>query len=133
MTWQPTAIIYPDAELVVTGLYRTLINARSGYSDVWVGRKLPATRPTRAVQVIRDGGAAADMRDKPLLRVLVWDTTDQKVTDLARLVVALGPRLVGQGGVVKFEHKSGPYEIPDAAPKRYLLLEIHLRGEALTP
>lgn len=131
MTWQPAAILYPDAELVLTGLLRTAINAEDAGAEVWVGRKLPPVRPARAVQVVRDGGSVADLRDRPRLRVIVWDTTDQKVADLARLVVAIMPSLVGQGGILYTQHESGPYEIPDAAPCRYLLFEVHLRGVAL--
>ncbi|WP_028637723.1 hypothetical protein [Nocardioides sp. URHA0032] len=132
MTWQPTAVLYPDAELTTIAALRTLINAQSGQSDVKVVRTIPATRPARCVQVVRDGGNSANLRDKARLRVNVWDTTDQKATDLARLVVALVPRLVGANGVLRTEHLSGPYEIPDAAPMRYLLFQIDLRGEALS-
>lgn len=130
MTWQPASALYPDAELLTASLLRPLLVAE-GESDVWVGRKLPSHRPTRAVQVIRDGGTSANLRDRAQLRILVWDSTDQKVGDLARLVVALIPRLAGVSGVLRTEHLSGPYEIPDAAPKRYLLFQIDFRGDAL--
>jgi hypothetical protein len=130
MTWQPAAILYPDAELVATAGLRALLLSQ-GETDVWVGRKLPDIRPTRAVQVVRDGGNSGNLRDGARLRVLVWDATDQKATDLARLIVALMPRMVGANGVLRTEHLSGPYEIPDAAPKRYLLFQIDTRGEAL--
>ena len=130
MLWQSPPIEYPDAELTVTGLLRSLLAAHG--EAPWVGRKLPTSRPTRAVQVIRDGGASDGLRDRARLRVLAWDATDQKVTDLARLVVAVAPLMVGQGGVLRVEHLSGPYEIPDAAPCRYLLFQVDLRGEALS-
>lgn len=130
MTWQPTAIIYPDAELVATGLLRTDLAAQSE-ADLWVGRKLPSTRPTRAVQVVRDGGNSENLRDRARLRFLVWDTTDQKATDLARLVVALVTAWPGRSGITRVVHESGPYEIPDAAPKRYLLFTIHFQGDEL--
>lgn len=131
MTWQPAAVLYPDAELVGATILRELLTAQ-GEDDVWVGRRLPPHRPTRAVQVIRDGGNAANLRDSAQVRVLVWDATDQKATDLARLIVALVPRMAGQSGVLRTEHLSGPYEIPDAAPKRYLLFRIDFQGEELS-
>lgn len=130
MTWQPAGVLYPDAELEFATALRVLLIAE-GETDVWVGRKLPTTRPPRAVQVVRDGGNSSNLRDRARLRVLVWDTTDQKVTALARLIVALVPRMAGSGGVLRTQHESGPYEITDAAPKRYLLFEIHYRGDAL--
>lgn len=136
MTWQPASVLYPDAEYVATDLLRDLL-AEQGETDVKVVRTFPSNpdgsprRPARCVQVIRDGGNASNLRDRARLRFLVWDTTDEAATDLARLVVALVPRMAGQSGVLRTEHLSGPYEIPDAAPKRYLLFQIEFRGEAL--
>lgn len=130
MTWQPAAVRYPDAELRFTTDLRALLDAE-GQTDVWVGRKLPTSRPPRAAQVVRDGGGSRNLRDRPQLRVNVYDTTDQKATDLARLIVALVPGMTGANGVLRTEHLSGPYEIPDASPRRYLLFEIQYRGEPL--
>lgn len=130
MTWQPVAVLYPDAELVATGLLREDLAAQ-GDTDVWVGRKLPSSRPRRAVQIVRDGGSSSEMRDRARLRVLVWDSSDEAATDLARLVLALVMEWPGRGGVLRVVHESGPVEIPDAAPKRYLLIEVHFRGDAL--
>lgn len=130
MTWQPSAILYPDVELVATTLLRAGLEGQ-GETDVWVGRKLPKVRPPRAVQIVRDGGAATNGRDRARLRFLVWDANDDDVGDLARLVVALVGDWPGSSGVLRTEHLSGPYEIPDAAPKRYLLFQIEFRGEAL--
>ena len=130
MTWQPVAVLYPDAELVATGLLREDLAAQ-GDTDVWVGRKLPPSRPRRAVQIVRDGGSSSEMRDRARLRVLVWDSSDEAATDLARLVLALVMEWPGSRGVLRVVHESGPVEIPDAAPKRYLLIEVHFRGDAL--
>ena len=130
MPWQPLAILYPDAELETAAMLRVLFSEQDE-TDIWVGRTLPKPRPNRAVQVIRDGGAANELRDKPRLRLLCWDKTDQKVNDLARLVVAVMPLMVTRGVALHVEHLSGPYEIPEATPCRYLLFEVHTRGEAL--
>ena len=130
MTWQPVAVLYPDAELVATGLLREGLAAQ-GETDVWVGRKLPGSRPRRAVQIVRDGGSSSEMRDRARLRVLVWDSSDEAATNLALLVLALVMEWQGRGGVLRVVHESGPVEIPDAAPKRYLLIEVHFRGDAL--
>lgn len=132
MTWQPASVLYPDAELRFTADLRALL-ATQGDTDVWVGRKVPPVRPSRAVQVVRDGGASSNLRDRPRIRVNVWDGSDQKATDLARLIVALVPEMTGANGVLRTEHLSGPYEIPEAgAYRRYLLFEIQYRGEPLT-
>lgn len=130
MPWQPLAIRYPNAVKTVAAALKTLL-FENNEPDVWVGYRLPKIRPSRAIQVIRDGGAASELRDKPRLRVLCWDKTDEKADDLASLVVALMPLLVLEGVALKVEHLSGPYEIPEATPCRYLLFEVHTRGEAL--
>lgn len=131
MTWQPAAILPPDVELRFATDLRALL-AAEGQSDVWVGRTIPSTRPKRIAQITSDGSPTNNLRTVARLRVNVWDTTDQKVTDLARLIVALVPRMVGANGVLWTVHQSGPYEITDAAgPRRFLLFEIHYRGELL--
>lgn len=130
MPWQPLAIRYPNAVAVVAAELRSLL-VEHDELGIWVGYRLPKPRPARAIQVIRDGGAANELRDKPRLRVLCWDKTDEKADDLASLVVALMPLLVSRGAALKVEHLSGPYEIPEATPCRYLLFEVHTRGEEL--
>ena len=90
------------------------------------------TLPKRIAQITSDGSPTNNLRTVTRLRVNVWDATDQKVTDLARLIVALVPRMVGANGVLWTVHQSGPYEITDAAgPRRFLLFEIHYRGALL--
>lgn len=131
MPWQPVGVRYPDTEAATAALLRDLLADHPEADGVWVGRKLPKNRPPRAVQIIRDGGAQRELRDRAVLRVLVWDRTDEEVADLAGLVCALVPLMVGRSGVLYVKHLSGPYEVPDAAPKRYLLFEIHFRGEPL--
>lgn len=130
MTWQTTAVIYPDAELTVINGIKALLTA-NGETGITYGRKIPPTRTTRMVIVTRDGGTSVNLRDKARLRVLVWDATDAKVDALARKVVALMPMLADGDPVLKVEHLSGPYEIADVAPERYALFEVHLRGEVL--
>lgn len=132
MTWQPAPIVYPDAEALVTAALPALLTAASE-TGVFVGRKVPNPRRTRMVIVTRDGGGSSELRDRPRLRVRVWDETDQKATDLARKVVAIMLGLpVTTAGVARVSHESGPYEIPDEKPQRYLLFELHTRGAVLT-
>ena len=130
MTWQPVALKPPDVELRFITDLRTLLAAEG--ETVTVLRTIPSTRPTRCVQITSDGSPTNNLRTIARLRVNVWDSTDQKVTDLARLIVALVPRMVGANGVLRTVHQSGPYEIADSTgPRRFMLFEIHYRGEAL--
>lgn len=133
MPFQPAPILFPDVELVVTtGLRAELLAA--GEVGVFVGNKIPSPRRPRMVVVNRDGGNDDGVTDFPRLRVRVWDSTAQKANDLARLVVALMPRLVNTNGVTRVQHLSGPYEVPDEAAganQRYLLFQISTEGEAL--
>ena len=129
MAWQPASAIYPDAELVVTTALRAALVAR-GRSDVRVDRKVTAARPL--VAATRDGGSPSDLRDRPRMRLRIYDATDQAATDLAREVLALCTDLPGANGITRAEVLSGPYEVPDeSGPMRYALVEFHLRGAAL--
>lgn len=129
MSWQPAPLQFPDAELLLTGGFRSLLTA-AGEADVHVGRKIPNPRETRMVILTRDGGGASNHRDRPRIRCRVWDSTDQAATNLARKVVALAPKLVQNGTVLHAECLSGPYEVADESnePQRYVLFEFHTRG-----
>ncbi|MBA3782394.1 MAG: hypothetical protein H0X12_11160 [Nocardioides sp.] len=129
MTFQPAPVMYPDAELLLTGAFRAELVA-AGEVGVTVARKIPNPRTSRMVIITRDGGAVGELRDRPRVRIRVWDTTDQKATDLARRVVAIGLGLPLGGYVLRAEHLSGPYDVADASetPQRYVLFEFHTRG-----
>lgn len=131
MPWQPAAIRFPDVELLVTGALRPLIAGRE--TGVYVGRSIPTPRKQRMVIVNRDGGASDGMTDRPRVRVRVWDETAQKANDLAGLVVALMPRLIGATDVVRVQHLSGPFEVPDSSDQeqRYLLFQLDTEGAPL--
>lgn len=132
MPWQPAAILFPDVELLVTTALRPLIFAE-GDADVYVGRSVPSQRRDRMVIVNRDGGLSDGATDRPRIRIRVWDTTPQAANDLARLVVALMPRLIETTAVVRVEHLSGPFEVADQskAEQRYLLFQLHTQGVPL--
>lgn len=130
MPWQPAAILYPDAELLLTGAFRAALLA-AGEPDVYVGREIPSKRRDRMVILTRDGGASDGLYDNPRIRCTAWDTTDQKAIDLARLVVALSPRLVLNGTVKRAQHLSGPFEVAEPQPCQYLLFEFQTKGVPL--
>lgn len=132
MPWQPTALLFPDVETVVPARLRTLLAARD-IDDVFVGRSVPPVRRPRMLTVNRDGGNASGARDRARVRVRVWDEDDAAANDLAALVVAITPLMADGAPILRVEHLSGPYEIPDDSgqPCRYLLFQIDTRGEAL--
>lgn len=133
MPWQPLPVLFPDVELVVTEGLRTLLAARSA-DDVHVDRKIPADRHPRMVVVNRDGGEDDGVTDRPRVRIRVWDQDETKVSELARLVVALMQLLVGSTPIVRLEKLSGPFEVPDTSRghQRYLLFQLHTQGEHLS-
>lgn len=136
MTLQPTAILFPDAELWATTRVRALLTGRpeSYVTGVKVSNVIPAVRADRMVIVRRDGGPARGVFDHPRLSIQVWAKSEQDATDLARLVSALMRRLPGDGVCTAVSQNSGPNPVADASgqPLRYLVFDATLRGTALT-
>ena len=135
MTWLRPALLFPDAELLITQRVRAQLATRpEPYAqDVYVSNKVPDPRRARMVIVRRDGGTPIADRDRPRLSFQVWGGAEQDTTDLARLLVALLHRLPGTHGILRVEVLSGPTDVPDESgqQRRYVTAEIHVRGSAL--
>src|SRR5689334_21215305 len=99
MTLQPSAIVFPDAELWATATVRAALSGRpeSYLVGIKVGNKVPNPRPDRLVTFRRDCGSAFGVFDNPRLGVNVYAKTEQDATDIARLVAALLWSLPGDG------------------------------------
>lgn len=134
MSWQSATVVYPDIELVLTGRYRTALEAREeAYAgNVFVSNSIPPTRRDRMVVVRRDGGLQGEMRDQPRVSIRVWAKTEQDATDLARLVMALAPTFADGDPIVAVPTtgRSGPSPVPDESgqPLRLMNIEFHTRG-----
>lgn len=135
MTLQPIGVIFPDVELWACTYLREALAARSEtYPAVdYVGNRVPATRLPLMVVCRRDGGNSDGLRDRARLSVRVWGETEQNTTDLARLVAALLWAAPDGAPVLKVVQQSGPTPVADESgqPLRYLVFEIHTRGEAV--
>lgn len=129
--WQPAALLFPDIETLVPASFRTLLASRT--PDVFVGRDVPSPRRPRMLTVNRDGGNVSGGRDRARVRVRVWAESDADANDLAAIVVAVAPLMADGAPILRVEHLSGPYDIPDESgqPCRYLLFQIDTRGEVL--
>jgi hypothetical protein len=129
MTLQPPEQLAPDTELVVTGLLRTALTARTEpYAASVRVSNTKSDTSARQVTVRRDGGPQRGLFDFPRLGVNVWAATEQDVINLAALVQALLLDSPGTAGIVQATSLSGPTPIPDAAgPRRYLTLELKIR------
>lgn len=128
MTWQPAEIEFPDIEQVMCDRTRALL----ADPTVYVGNKIPTQRRDRMVIWNRDGGPENGVLESPRMRCRVWDTTDKKANDLARLVAALvkGDRTSPITNTFK---ESGPFDVPDASgvPQKYMFFTITIRGAQL--
>lgn len=136
-------VLFPDSVLWACSKLRTLLAARpEAYtSNVYVGDKFPTgannkpTRKDRMVIIRRDGGPRLDgAREVSRLGLQVWATTDQEVNDLARMVRALLWSSADGNPVVRVDDQSGPTDVADESrqPCRYLVIELVVRGSALT-
>lgn len=135
MTLQPAAILFPDVEMWASTFLRTALAARAEpyAANVFVSNQVPATRRDRMVIVRRDGGTPDALRDQAYLSVRVWATTEQDATDLARLVTALLWSAPTGDPVLMVRQQSGASPVADESgqPLRFIVMEIHTRGEAL--
>lgn len=124
-------VAYPIVEMVFPAALRSALALRSEpyASGVTVGKKVPSTMPARLVTFRRDGGASGEWTDHPRLGINVWATSDADADNLARLVVALLPTLVGP----QIDHVtvlSGPTDVTDVSgkPQRYITAEAATRA-----
>lgn len=136
MTWQPPQVVFPDTELLLTGLLRQALAARPEpyAADVYVGNTVPNPRRSRMVTIRRDGGIVTEgLLDAAQVGVNVWAETDQDANDLARLVRALLWASPDGKPITRVEDISGPVSIADDSgqPLRYLTFEVWSRGEPL--
>jgi hypothetical protein len=124
-------VAYPIVEMVFPAALRSALALRSEpyAQNVTVGKKVPATMPDRLVTFRRDGGPASAWTDHPRLGINVWAKTDADVDNLARLVVALLPTLVGPQ-VDSVHVMSGPTDVTDVSgtPQRYITAEAATRA-----
>lgn len=129
MPWQPAPILHPDAEMVCCDGIRALLVA-AGETGVFVGNRIPSKRRGRMVIFNRDGGSEQGVFDNPRMRCRVWDDTDQKANDLARLVASLMPLLANGNPILSVARESGPYDVPDESQRfqKYLLFNLRTRG-----
>lgn len=132
MTLQPIPIVFPDAELWLTGVLRPALSARpeTYASSAFVGTAVPSTRRDYMVTVRRDGGASTGLFDNPRFGINIWGKTEQTANDLARLVCALFKTLPGDGVCVHMFEPSGPSPVADESgqPRRYFTVQAKLRG-----
>jgi len=134
MSWQPPAVVMPDAELWATTYIRTALAARpeSYAAGVTVDNEKPTTTKPRIVTVRRDGGRQEGLFDFPRLTVRVWADDEQEASDLARLVRALLMVAPGSGPVVRVESTTGPQGVPgDSQPQKFFTVDVKTRGSAL--
>lgn len=136
MTWQPPRVVFPDVELVMTGLLRDALDGRPEpyAADVYVGTTTPSPRRARMITIRRDGGASTDgLLEAAQIGVNVWADTEQDVNDLARLIRALLWAAPNGKPVCRVVDVSGSIAIADDSgqPLRYMTFEVVLRGEPL--
>jgi hypothetical protein len=129
VSWQPTQVLFPDAEQVMCDATRAVLTGdlQPGY----IGRKVPATITT-AVVWNRIGGASDGTFDHPLMMCRCWAPTDTAVNALAADLAARLPGIVDGGPVVRLDPTSGPTDLgTEASPMRQLLFDVTTRGTQL--
>ena len=123
MPWQPAAILYPDAELVMCDKTRGLVN-----TDVYIGRTIPRTW-VKAVIWNRIGGTNEPPVDHALMQLRVFAPTDQACADLTRQIQARLPTICDGDPVISMTVTGGPTDLgSEPSPMRQILFNTTLRG-----
>ena len=129
MSLQPTAIVFPDVELVLTTYLRTVL----ADPTIYVSNAVPSPRRDRMVTVRRDGGAPDGVRDRARVSVGVWAMSEKAANDLARIVQARLSAAPNGDPILSVRHQSGPTPVADESKqsRRFLVVEVSTRGQLL--
>lgn len=128
-------VIFPDVVEAVVGPLRTFLTARpeAELDGVEVHAQVPTPRPSRFVQVRRDGGTADNLvSDRPRLSCQCWSDTEANAERLAAITRAGLKTLPGTGVIRRVVDVGGPVPAPDpesGQPRYFFSVEITLRGD----
>jgi hypothetical protein len=127
-----TALRYPDAVEVITGLLRTALVAAG--QTVHVGSVVPNPRPATFVQVTRTGGPKVlRVVDGAQITVDAWAPDAGAAMDLAQLCRKCIEEMPGTAPVHRVEEIGGPQDLPDPVsdtPRVTFTVQVQMRGQA---
>jgi hypothetical protein len=138
----PTAVLFPDTSLLLTGRIRDALTARpEAYaSGVFVGTAVPNPRTDRMVIVRRAGGPRLDWsRERARIVIEVWaaENAEKDLHDLADLTRALIVGMTNGEPFTDARESAGPSRIYDEAgqpqPRMRFTVDITVRGADLAP
>lgn len=134
----PEVIVFPDVEALVVSYLNTAFTARS--ETARASTKVPATRPTKFVRVIRTGGPSSELViDRAQLTIEAWAN---KATDaialmqLTRGLMHAIDQVTYSSRTYQFykpQEFSGPANLPDpdSGQERYTeTFSVGVRGTA---
>lgn len=131
-------IVFPDVEAIVISYLNAEFAARS--ETARASTKVPKTRPTKFVRVLRTGGPSEFIMDRAQLTLEAWAN---KATDaialmqLARGLMHAIDRVTYNGSTYQFyapQEFSGPANLPDpdSSQERYTeTFSVGVRGTAV--
>lgn len=130
-------IVFPDVEAVVVSYLNAAYVARS--ETARASTKVPATRPTKFVRVIRTGGPADFVIDRAQLTIEAWAnkaTDAMALMQLTRGLLHAIDQVTYSGRTYQFytpQEFSGPANLPDpdSSQERYTeTFSVGVRGTA---
>lgn len=124
-------VVFPDAEETMINYLRPFLPTAP---KPWtIHRATPNPRPPRFVTVLRQGGTADRIFDRPRLAIFAWAASDTEAKDMAAVLrghVANMPGLVGGVRVTRVQEFAGLAPAPDSSGQARWTFspEITIRG-----
>lgn len=126
-------VVFPDSVLWACSYLRPMTRA-NGHDDARVADTYLGNS-AEEIWVESDGGtqlSAVIYRSRLRINCYAEGDTSAAVSDLARDVITYMLAAAGEGDAKRVRLISGPFKIPDAKPRRYLLFEVDFRASNAT-
>jgi hypothetical protein len=127
MNGAPELVLHSSLLVPIADYLRPLL-AEHGYSDVFIGRQIPSTRPNRMVVLSNNGGFDVNVAiAQATVSINVWAQTDTDADTLAQLVTGLLKNAEGYAPIESVDVVTYPTDVIDATGMKQRFCRFNIR------